>query len=681
MAALATVTRLGWHTRPLSVSPTPPHLLLPLLLRREHTSRGLATASAASAAAVTRGATAGSRSHSKLVKIVEVGPRDGLQNEATIVPTATKIALIDGLARSGLSSIEATSFVSPKWVPQMADAAEVLAGISRPPGVSFPVLTPNVRGLEAALAADAKVVAVFGAASESFSRKNINTSIAESLKRFEEVVRLARDANVDVRGYISCVVGCPYEGQINPKAVADLAEALYKMGCYEISLGDTIGVGTPASVLRMLDEVMKVVPVPNLAVHFHDTYGQALANIYAALERGVRTVDSSVAGLGGCPYAEGATGNVATEDVVYMLHGCGYETGVDLEKLVGVGQEICDALGGRPTSSRAEPSTEVKFQVAQLALEEKKPKAQDAQKVFTDNMYKAVIQAEVTGLSPSLKSLVPTADESPSRGATQSTLTFSTPRKNRRPNPADEDRFSTTPLSSPSRKLLSAPIASPRVIPKTPFRVLDAPNMLDDFYLNLMDWSSTNILGVGLGSSVYLWSAQSNKVTLTWNQKGTHLAVGTNSGFVELWDVSRNKRVRQLHGHQARVGSLAWNDHILSSGSRDFSILTRDMRAPNDDSVFRHTHHRQEVCGLKWSPDQTQLASGGNDNCLLVWDRAQLARPLHTFTGHEAAIKAIAWSPFQSGLLVSGGGTNDRKIRFWNTQTGAALNSLDSGSQ
>ncbi|KAJ1563180.1 substrate-specific activator of APC-dependent proteolysis, partial [Cladochytrium tenue] len=341
-----------------------------------------------------------------------------------------------------------------------------------------------------------------------------------------------------------------------------------------------------------------------------------------------------------------------------------------------------------------EPSTEVKFQVAQLALEEKKPKAQDAQKVFTDNMYKAVIQAEVTGLSPCVKALVPTTDESPARGETPSILSFSTPRKNRRANPADEDRFSTTPLSSPSRMLLSAPIDSPRVIPKTPYRVLDAPNILDDFYLNLIDWSSTNILGVGLGSSVYLWSAQSNKVTklcdfssdnsvtsLSWNQKGTHLAVGTNSGVVELWDVSRSKRVRQLYGPQDRVVSLAWNDHILSSGSRDYSILTRDMRAPNDDSVFRHIHHRQEVCGLKWSPDQTQLASGGNDNCLLVWDRAQLARPLHTFTGHEAAIKAIAWSPFQSGLLVSGGGTKDRKIRFWNTQTGAALNSLDSGSQ
>lgn len=282
---------------------------------------------------------------------MEVGPRDGLQNEKTLVPTATKIHLINSLTATGLSAIESTSFVSPKWVPQMADAAAVLGGITRRDGVVYPVLTPNLKGFSAALEAGATEVAVFGAASESFSRKNINASVKESLVRFEEVMNAARDAKVPVRGYVSCVVGCPYEGPIDPKATAEVSKILLDMGCYEISLGDTIGVGTPGSILRMLDEVEKVVPVSKLAVHCHDTYGQALANIYASLQRGVRVVDSSVAGLGGCPYAKGASGNVSTEDVVYMLHGSGYETGIDLDALVLVGNDICAQMG-RTTSSR-----------------------------------------------------------------------------------------------------------------------------------------------------------------------------------------------------------------------------------------------------------------------------------------------------------------------------------------
>ncbi|KAI9327071.1 3-hydroxymethyl-3-methylglutaryl-coenzyme A lyase [Zopfochytrium polystomum] len=288
----------------------------------------------------------------RFVKIVEVGPRDGLQNEKTLVPTTTKINLINALSATGLSAIEATAFVSPKWVPQMADNADVLRGITMLPGVSYPVLTPNVKGFQAAVAAGAREVAVFGAASESFSRKNINASISESLKRFEDVMKAAQVAGVPVRGYVSCVLGCPYEGPIAPTAVAQVSKTLLDMGCYEISLGDTIGVGTPGSMLRMLDEVEKAVPIQKLAVHCHDTYGQALANIFAALQRGVRVVDSSVAGLGGCPYAEGATGNAATEDVVYMLDGSGYETGVDLEKLVAVGLQISEDMG-RATSSRA----------------------------------------------------------------------------------------------------------------------------------------------------------------------------------------------------------------------------------------------------------------------------------------------------------------------------------------
>ena len=284
------------------------------------------------------------------VKMVEVGPRDGLQNEAKTVPAAAKIALIERLADAGLTVVEAGSFVSPKWIPQMADSAEVLAGIRRKPGVSYPVLVPNMKGYQAARAAGADEVAVFGAASESFSRRNINCSIAESLERFAPVCAAAQRDRVRVRGYISCALGCPYEGEIKPEAVADVAAKLTALGCYEISLGDTIGVGTPAKAQRMIEKVAEQVPRDKLAVHFHDTYGQALANILASLERGVATVDSSVAGLGGCPYAKGASGNVASEDVLYMLNGLGIETGVDLEGLVEAGRFICAELGKAPVS-------------------------------------------------------------------------------------------------------------------------------------------------------------------------------------------------------------------------------------------------------------------------------------------------------------------------------------------
>lgn len=285
------------------------------------------------------------------VRIVEVGPRDGLQNEPGIVPTAVKVALIEQLADAGMPAVEATAFVSPKWVPQMADHAAVMAAIRKKPGVSYPVLVPNMKGLEAALAAGVSEIAVFGAASESFSRKNINCSVAESLARFAPVAATARDKGLRVRGYISCVIDCPYEGAITPQAVTAVAAALRDMGCYEISLGDTIGTGTPARVQAMIAAVSTVVPVAELAVHCHDTYGQALANIYAALQLGVATIDSSVAGLGGCPYAKGASGNVASEDVLYMLDGLGIETGVDLQRLFRAGQYICAQLG-RQTASR-----------------------------------------------------------------------------------------------------------------------------------------------------------------------------------------------------------------------------------------------------------------------------------------------------------------------------------------
>jgi hydroxymethylglutaryl-CoA lyase len=286
----------------------------------------------------------------KRVRIVEVGPRDGLQNEKAEVPTAVKLELIERLADAGLSAVEATAFVSPKWIPQMADHTEVLERIRRKSGVSYPVLTPNLKGFEAARAAGATEVAIFGAASEAFSKKNINCSIAESLDRFKPVVEHALKANIRVRGYISCVVGCPYEGEVRPEKVCAVAGALYDMGCYEVSLGDTIGVGTPGKTQAMIEACTKRVPAQKLAGHYHDTYGQALANIYASMELGVATFDSSVSGLGGCPYAKGASGNVATEDVLYMLQGLGIETGVDLEKVVEIGAWISSVLKRDPGS-------------------------------------------------------------------------------------------------------------------------------------------------------------------------------------------------------------------------------------------------------------------------------------------------------------------------------------------
>jgi hydroxymethylglutaryl-CoA lyase len=284
------------------------------------------------------------------VRIVEVGPRDGLQNEPGEVPTSVKVELIERLADAGLPAVEATAFVSPKWVPQMADHTEVLERIRRKPGVSYPVLAPNLKGFEAARAAGATEVAIFGAASEAFSRKNINCSISESLERFRPIAEAAGKAGIKVRGYVSCVLGCPYEGEIEPRRVAEVAAALAEMGCYEVSLGDTIGVGTPGKTKILIEACARRVPIERLAGHFHDTYGQALANIYASLELGVATFDTSIAGLGGCPYAAGASGNVATEDVVYMLDGLGVKTGVDLQRLVDIGQWICGILGREPSS-------------------------------------------------------------------------------------------------------------------------------------------------------------------------------------------------------------------------------------------------------------------------------------------------------------------------------------------
>jgi len=279
------------------------------------------------------------------VRLVEMSPRDGLQNEpGPVIDTAIKTGLIDRLADCGLNHIESASFVSPKWVPQMGDAAEVMAGIKRKAGVRYSVLTPNLRGFENALAAGVDEVAVFGAASESFSQKNINCSIAESLERFLPVMEAAKQHHIPVRGYVSTVLGCPYEGDIAPEQVAKVAKALAELGCYEISLGDTIGVGTPLKAKRMLEAVAAEVPIENLAAHFHDTYGQALANLYAVLEEGVSVIDASVAGLGGCPYAKGASGNVATEDVLYLLNGLGIKTGVDLDKLVATGEWISAQL-------------------------------------------------------------------------------------------------------------------------------------------------------------------------------------------------------------------------------------------------------------------------------------------------------------------------------------------------
>ncbi len=285
------------------------------------------------------------------VKIVEVGPRDGLQNEKQPIDVDTKLGLIERLVAAGVTHIEAASFVSPKWVPQMAGSSEVMARVPRSGGVHYSALTPNLQGLEAAIKAGCDEVAVFGAASESFSQRNINCSIRESVERFRSVIETAQASHLRVRGYVSCVLGCPYEGPIAPQKVADVALLLHEMGCAEISLGDTIGRGTPRSTRLMLEACLKVIPAERLAGHYHDTYGMAIANICASLEMGLRVFDSSIAGLGGCPYAAGASGNVATEDVVYLLHGEGFTTGIDLPRLIEAGQFICDALS-RDTSSR-----------------------------------------------------------------------------------------------------------------------------------------------------------------------------------------------------------------------------------------------------------------------------------------------------------------------------------------
>ncbi|MCG7575482.1 MULTISPECIES: hydroxymethylglutaryl-CoA lyase [unclassified Halomonas] len=288
------------------------------------------------------------------IKLFEMSPRDGLQNEpGTLVPTGTKIELIERLAKAGIRHIEAASFVSPKWVPQMGDATEVMHGIQRQSGVVYSALTPNLKGLESALAVGVEEVAVFGAASEAFSQKNINCSIADSLARFEPVLARANEAGIRVRGYVSCVLGCPYEGHIAPEKVAEVAKALYEMGCYEISLGDTIGVGTPLAAKRMIDATRQQVPIEKLAAHFHDTYGMAIANLYAVMEEGVSVIDAATAGLGGCPYAKGASGNVATEDVLYLLEGLGIETGIDLQAVIDTGDWITRQLGRQPSAKVA----------------------------------------------------------------------------------------------------------------------------------------------------------------------------------------------------------------------------------------------------------------------------------------------------------------------------------------
>lgn len=286
----------------------------------------------------------------KKVKIVEVGPRDGLQNESEFVPTQIKIDFINRLSQLGYTTIEATAFVSPKWVPQMADHDEVFRKIEKYPGINYPVLVPNIQGFEAAQAAGVKEIAIFTAASEQFTQKNINCSIAESFVRFAPVIKAALAAKIKIRGYVSCALGCPYQGEVSPQAVCDVADQLYQLGCYEISLGDTIGVGTPSKAQTMIEVVAKKIPIHALACHFHDTYGQALANILAVLNLGVQVFDSSIAGLGGCPYAHGASGNVATEDLVYMLQGMQIETGIDLNRLVEVGDFICSYLNKSPRS-------------------------------------------------------------------------------------------------------------------------------------------------------------------------------------------------------------------------------------------------------------------------------------------------------------------------------------------
>ena len=285
------------------------------------------------------------------VRLVEVGPRDGLQNEAQPISVADKVRLVDDLSEAGLSYIEVGSFVSPKWVPQMAGSAEVFSAIKQLPGVTYAALAPNLRGFEDAVAAGVKEVAVFAAATEAFSQRNINCSISDSLQRFEPIMEAARSHGVRVRGYVSCVLGCPYEGRVSAEQVAPVAKALHDMGCYEVSLGDTLGTGTAGDTRRLFEVVAAQVPRAQLAGHFHDTYGQALTNVYASLLEGIQVFDSSVAGLGGCPYAKGATGNIATEDVLYLLQGLGIETGIDLDRLIAAGQRISQVLG-RPTGSR-----------------------------------------------------------------------------------------------------------------------------------------------------------------------------------------------------------------------------------------------------------------------------------------------------------------------------------------
>jgi hydroxymethylglutaryl-CoA lyase len=284
------------------------------------------------------------------VRIIEMGPRDGLQNEKTAVSVEARIAFIEALVAAGLTTVEIGAFVSPKAIPQMASSDAVLRGVNHLQGAEFHVLVPNEKGYDAARAAGAKVVSVFAAASEGFSRANINCTVAESIERFKPVLARAKTDGVKVRGYISCVLGCPFDGEIKPKAVADLANALWALGCYEISLGDTIGVGTPDKAKEMLRAVGANIPADKLAMHFHDTYGQALANLYAGLEQGVRVIDAAAGGLGGCPYAPGATGNVATEDVVYMLEGMGIRTGVDMDKLLAATNEMSGVLGKPPVS-------------------------------------------------------------------------------------------------------------------------------------------------------------------------------------------------------------------------------------------------------------------------------------------------------------------------------------------
>lgn len=290
----------------------------------------------------------------KEVKIVEVGPRDGLQNEKEIIPTTVKIDFINRLSKTGISIIETTSFVSPKWIPQLADADAVLSGITKHPSIQYPVLVPNIQGFERALQAGAQHIAVFAAATETFSEKNTHSSITETLKHIDTILLLANQHDIPVRAYISCSLGCPYEGIVLPKTVATLARQLFQMGCAEIALGDTIGIGTPNRATALINAVSEHVPIQQLAIHFHDTYGQALANIYACLELGVSTIDSAITGLGGCPYAKGASGNVATEDVIYLLDGLGIKTGVDLDALIEVSQFVTTFTNQQPRSKVAQ---------------------------------------------------------------------------------------------------------------------------------------------------------------------------------------------------------------------------------------------------------------------------------------------------------------------------------------